>query len=129
MLPVPIPPSRCCLRLFPHSQIRVPNVAPPPGRKRSLNPCCPNCTEDVVRASPKTFDEACNRWRDLYRNALADQDEQNRVVLDISATPKMRKAAEGRRRQAENQLRLLRNEDAETGYSDFYSYRYFASEG
>jgi ATP-dependent helicase YprA (DUF1998 family) len=88
-----------------------------------------NWTEDVVRASPKSFDEACNRWRDLYRNALADQDEQNRVVLDITATPKMRRAAEGRRRQAENQLRLLRNEDAETGYSDFYSYRYFASEG
>ena len=30
---------------------------------------------------------------------------------------------------AENQLRLLRNEDSEAQFSDFYSYRYFASEG
>ena len=30
---------------------------------------------------------------------------------------------------AENQLRLLKNEDDEEQFSDFYSYRYFASEG
>src|SRR5260370_23365687 len=30
---------------------------------------------------------------------------------------------------AENQLRLLKNEDSEQEFSDFYSYRYFASEG
>ena len=28
-----------------------------------------------------------------------------------------------------NQLVLLRNEDSANGHSDFYSYRYFASEG
>jgi len=85
--------------------------------------------DDVLRASADRFDQACDRWRDLYRSALADQDEQNRLVLDINAPAATRKAAESRRRQAENQLRLLRNEDADSGYSDFYSYRYFASEG
>ncbi len=88
-----------------------------------------NWVEDVVRQSPKAFDEACERWRRLYRDAMADQEEQNRLVLDSSVGPSTRKAAESRRRQAEGQLRLLRNEDSEAGFSDFYSYRYFASEG
>jgi hypothetical protein len=34
-----------------------------------------------------------------------------------------------RRREAENQLRLLRNEDTDDAQTDFYSYRYLASEG
>ena len=85
--------------------------------------------EDIIRAAPESFDRACDRWRELYRNALADQDEQNRLVLDANVTGSSRKAAEARRREAENQLRLLRNEDTDTGHSDFYTYRYFASEG
>jgi len=84
--------------------------------------------EDVLTSAPAAFNDACNRWRDLYRAALADQDEQNRIVLDSTATKRVRTAAESRRREAEGQLRLLRNED-DRGYSDFYSYRYFASEG
>lgn len=83
----------------------------------------------VVASAPGGFDEACGRWRDLYRAALTDQQEQNRVVLDTSASYGARKAAESRRREAESQLRLLRNEDSGRGHSDFYTYRYFASEG
>lgn len=85
--------------------------------------------EDVIRATPESFDRACDRWRELYRNALADQEEQNRLVLDVNVTGAARNAAESRRRQAETQLRLLRNEESDAGHSDFYSYRYFASEG
>ena len=51
-------------------------------------------------------------------------------MVDQSATSKRaRRDAELRRREAESQLRLLLNEDAEQGSTDFYSYRYFASEG
>jgi ATP-dependent helicase YprA (DUF1998 family)/very-short-patch-repair endonuclease len=85
--------------------------------------------EDTVRAAAQRFDAACDRWRGLYNAALAEQREQNRRVLDNSTTPQARRTAEGRRRQAENQLRLLKNEESEQQYSDFYSYRYFASEG
>lgn len=84
---------------------------------------------DVVARCPSRLDEACDRWRRLYRAALADQDAQNRIVLESSQSPKARRAAQARRREAENQLRLLRNEDDRTGHSDFYTYRYFASEG
>ena len=86
--------------------------------------------EDTVAGAAKWFDGACDRWRDLYRAALSDQRNQNKLVVDQSITDKrIRQDAVKRRLQAENQLRLLRNEDAEQGATDFYSYRYFASEG
>ncbi|WP_186629410.1 DEAD/DEAH box helicase [Rhodococcus sp. BP22] len=84
---------------------------------------------DVIADSPAAFDRACDRWRELYQAALADQREQNRIILDTSASPGSRRAAEARRRESESQLRLLRNEDSNRGHSDFYTYRYFASEG
>lgn len=92
----------------------------------------PRWLEDVVRNAAQGFDRACDRWRTLYRNALAEQEEQNRRVLDQSLSPQSRDQAARRRREAENQLRLLRNEDGQRlghNFSDFYTYRYFASEG
>jgi len=83
----------------------------------------------VIAAAPERFDRACDRWRELYKAALEDQAEQNRIVLDGSVNKKARTAAEGRRREAEGQLRLLRNEETDRTHSDFYTYRYFASEG
>ncbi|WP_344941223.1 DEAD/DEAH box helicase [Sphaerisporangium flaviroseum] len=85
--------------------------------------------EDTIRNAAAGFDSACDRWRDLFRAATAEQAEQNRRVLDHAATPQSRNQAQGRRRQAENQLRLLKNEETERQFSDFYTYRYFASEG
>ena len=85
--------------------------------------------DDVVRAAFAQFDDACERWRRLYRGALAEQREQNRRVLDNATTPAARQLAQARRRDAENQLRLLKNEDSDQPFSDFYSYRYLASEG
>ncbi len=84
---------------------------------------------DVIRTAFSEFDGACERWRQLYRAALADQAEQNRLVLMANVGPYERKAAEARRREDENQLRLLKNDDSDSGHSDFYTYRYFASEG
>lgn len=83
----------------------------------------------VVEDAPAQFDEALDRWRELYRAALAEQAEQNRIILDHSGSQKVRDIAVAWRREAENQLRLLRNEDTEDAQTDFYSYRYLASEG
>ncbi|MFF4414910.1 DEAD/DEAH box helicase [Streptosporangium sp. NPDC001559] len=85
--------------------------------------------ERKVRGAAERFDAACDRWRDLYRAAIAEQAEQNRRVLDHASTSDARRRAQGRRLQAENQIRLLKNEDTEQQFSDFYTYRYFASEG
>ncbi|WP_217995766.1 DEAD/DEAH box helicase [Kribbia dieselivorans] len=89
----------------------------------------PTWVADVMREALREFDRACDRWRSLYRAALADQAEQNRLVLMANLTAFERKAAESRRREAENQLRLLKNEDDGRSHSDFYTYRYLASEG
>jgi very-short-patch-repair endonuclease len=87
--------------------------------------------EDAVHATPRLFRHAFDRWRDLFRAAVADQAEQNRRVLDHTLSERDRKIAINRRREAETQLNLLKNETAENRsvLSDFNPYRYLASEG
>ncbi len=83
----------------------------------------------TVKQAPAAFSKACERWRELYRSAASEQYENNKVVNDASASTPARKAAARRRGEAEAQLRLLRNEDSGQALTDFYPYRYFASEG
>uniref|UniRef100_UPI0033C96D75 protein kinase domain-containing protein n=1 Tax=Micromonospora sp. NPDC007271 TaxID=3154587 RepID=UPI0033C96D75 len=87
--------------------------------------------EDTVRTTPDRFDRAFDRWRDLFRAALVDQAEQNRRVLDHTLSERDRNIAVGRRKEAETQLNLLKNEsvDSKSVLSDFNPYRYLASEG
>ncbi|SDD51331.1 protein kinase domain-containing protein [Actinokineospora iranica] len=87
--------------------------------------------EDTVRAAGAQFDRGFDRWRDLFKAALVDQAEQNRRVLDHTLSERDRKIAVGRRREAETQLNLLKNEstDSKSVLSDFNPYRYLASEG
>jgi ATP-dependent helicase YprA (DUF1998 family) len=87
--------------------------------------------EDKVRTVPERFGEAFDRWRDLFKAALVDQAEQNRRVLDHTLSERDRKHAVSRRREAETQLNLLKNEsvDSKSVLSDFNPYRYLASEG
>lgn len=86
--------------------------------------------EDTVRGALDRLDRACDRWRRLYRAALAEAEQQHRIVNDLSVEPKRRRKAAVRRAEAENQQLLLRNEESGEGsFSDFYSYRYLASEG
>ena len=91
----------------------------------------PTGSSDVIREgvrSPST--EPVGRWRELYRAALADQAEQNRLVLDanlpasISGRPPRRDVARPR-----TSCGCCKNDDDDRGHSDFYTYRYFASEG
>ncbi|MFB7091145.1 DEAD/DEAH box helicase [Streptomyces sp. NPDC056296] len=87
---------------------------------------------DRVRDALRRFDEACDRWRRLYRRAFEERAEQHRLADDTSGTFRDRRRAQARRAQAENQLKLLRNETSDNNddsFSDFYTYRYFASEG
>ncbi|MEV4467377.1 protein kinase [Micromonospora echinofusca] len=87
--------------------------------------------EDTVRTTPERFDRAFDRWRDLFKAALVDQAEQNRRVLDHTLSERDRRIAVGRRKEAETQLNLLKNEsvDSKSVLSDFNPYRYLASEG
>ncbi|MCB0992442.1 MAG: DUF1998 domain-containing protein, partial [Acidimicrobiales bacterium] len=89
----------------------------------------PTWLDDVLNAIPRTFEAATQRWVGLYRAAKAQFDAANRVIGDVSASVDAKNAARRLRREAENQLGLLAAEEDTRTQSDFYSYRYFASEG
>ncbi|MCA9671385.1 MAG: DEAD/DEAH box helicase [Myxococcales bacterium] len=82
----------------------------------------------ILDGVPLAFEQACNRWRALYRAALDQSTRQQRYILDASRSPRDRERAKRLRNEAEAQLRLLMETD-DIIQSDFYSYRYFASEG
>jgi ATP-dependent helicase YprA (DUF1998 family)/very-short-patch-repair endonuclease len=88
----------------------------------------PDWASGVLEQAFVRFEEACERWRELYRTAFEQQQVQNRAVLDGSRSLEERRQAERLRHEAENQLKLL-VETTDRAQSDFYSYRYFASEG
>jgi len=83
---------------------------------------------DALEQVVMRFDRACARWRSLYRSALSQSKAQSAIVLDASRSAEDKRQAERLRAEAESQLKLLTDvENLEQ--SDFYSYRYFASEG
>ena len=84
--------------------------------------------DNVFTQIPQRFENTCQRWRDLYRAALAQFNVQNRIIQDASRPPRDKDQAKRLRREAEAQLELLTVSDNLT-QSDFYSYRYFAGEG
>ena len=84
---------------------------------------------DQVRRAAQAFDDAFARWRELYWTALKEANEQHKLAISTSASKWDRQQAERRRADARNQLTLLRNDDQQAGATDFYSYRYLASEG
>jgi ATP-dependent helicase YprA (DUF1998 family)/very-short-patch-repair endonuclease len=89
----------------------------------------PGWLEEVLNQVELSFDTACNRWRSLYRAAHTQAKVQGRIIRDASRSHDDKKRAEVLRREAEAQLKLLTDEAENVLQSDFYSYRYFASEG
>ena len=84
--------------------------------------------EDVLQGIASSFDKACDRWRSLYRSAVQQRKQQNLIIGDHSRSEGDRRQAKRLRGQAEGQITLLT--DAKSAMEgDFYSYRYFASEG
>ena len=84
---------------------------------------------DVVSQAPLALDAAFERWRQLYRAARAEYEEQHKLAIDPKASAPARRTATRRENDARNQLNLLQNEEGDLGQTDFYSYRYLASEG
>ncbi|HMS72294.1 MAG TPA: helicase-related protein, partial [Baekduia sp.] len=76
-----------------------------------------------------SFDRACDRWRELYKAALASLETQNNVIKDASQPRQAKKNAQRLWMEAKSQLELLQASSGSSFQSDFYSYRYLASEG
>lgn len=89
----------------------------------------PEWLDETIAQAPVRLDQACGRWRDLYRAALSQRDAQDRIAADPSRPAADKKLARRLRGQAEAQLDLLVSADEGRMQSDFYSYRYLAAEG
>ena len=84
--------------------------------------------DEVLGQIERSFDSACDRWRSLYRSATHQRNLHHAIIGDHSRPETERKHSQRLRAQAESQIRLLT--EAEGVYEgDFYSYRYFATEG
>ncbi len=82
----------------------------------------------VIDEAPQAFDRAFDRWRELYRAATQQLEAANR---QLQTTRQRREQQEAERRQQEalRQRNLLLQIDTQREESDFYPYRYLASEG
>ena len=85
--------------------------------------------DEVIDQAAQQFDRAFDRWREMYR-AANDQVNQARKEIDRSARDDRKRAeAEQREREAKRQRDLLLQQNVQPEESDFYPYRYLASEG
>lgn len=88
----------------------------------------PDWLGQTMKQAFAQFDAAADRWRRLYRAASEQRDRQHEIVKDASRTADEKRQAQRLRQEAETQIELLLRSGSEI-QSDFYSYRYFASEG
>jgi ATP-dependent helicase YprA (DUF1998 family) len=89
----------------------------------------PTWLDDVFKGVSRSFEDACGRWKSLYRSAKAQFRRANKIIEDPTRGDSDRNEARKLRREAEAQLDLLLATGPAIVQSDFYSYRYFASEG
>lgn len=84
--------------------------------------------ENVFAQIELDFNQACSRWRNLYQAAMNQLDVQHKIIRDASRLAKDKRQAQRLYQEANNQLALLTDSES-IMQSDFYPYRYFASEG
>ena len=84
--------------------------------------------EAIVDEAPVRFAGALDRWRDLFAAAEEQRDAARRTTDDYSAPYLEKRAAQARHAQALEQLDLLQRGKSRLS-SDFYTYRYLATEG
>lgn len=84
--------------------------------------------DNTLKDAGARFNSAFERWRELYSNAVA-QRNQARIIIDDPTAPKdKQKKAASAEIEAKHEIALLLNQAGQTE-SDFYPYRYLASEG
>lgn len=82
----------------------------------------------VAHAAVVRFEKAFDRWRNLFMAAEQQRDAARRTMDDYAAPQPEKRGAKGRHGQATDQLDLLQ-QGTSTSSSDFYTYRYLATEG
>ncbi len=88
----------------------------------------PDWLDHVIRSAHLNLDTAFDRWRTLFNAAQRQMDLAHGVQMNAAADEKTRKEAKARYDEARVQRDLLLDNRANMS-SDFYCYRYLASEG
>lgn len=88
----------------------------------------PQWLDNVIGGAAIRFDETFRRWRSLYRATAAQMNLAQNILNNAAAGEKERKDAKARLDEAFTQQSLLLDARASMN-SDFYTYRYLASEG
>ncbi|MYD41519.1 MAG: DEAD/DEAH box helicase [Acidimicrobiia bacterium] len=87
-----------------------------------------NWLAENTNSAVRRFDEAFDRWRSLFRATRSQMQTAGRVLDSAAASEKERKEAKARHDEAYLQQSLLLHK-RRTVNSDFFTYRYLASEG
>jgi superfamily II DNA/RNA helicase/very-short-patch-repair endonuclease len=88
----------------------------------------PQWADHVFQRAYRKFDAALQRWRDLYRATAQAIDLNFRIENNPAASERERREAQQRHNEARKQRDLLLAGDSAFN-SDFYTYRYLASQG
>jgi very-short-patch-repair endonuclease len=84
---------------------------------------------DRLNSVERSFEDACDRWRSLFRAAWQQAETQHRIIQDATRNVQDKRQAQRLYNDARTQRDQLLNEGTRDFQADFYSYRYFASEG
>ena len=84
--------------------------------------------DQVYRRAFESFDCALDRWRDLYAATKRQMEINQKVMNNPAASERDRRDAKQRHDEAFRQQSLLLKESGSAN-SDFYTYRYLASQG
>jgi len=84
-----------------------------------------------INRFPESFNNALDRWRSLYRSAISQLSNATNIINSGTFTTnhEQMKAARRNQYQGNIQLDLLKNKTGSNTLSEFYPYRYLASEG
>jgi superfamily II DNA/RNA helicase/very-short-patch-repair endonuclease len=82
----------------------------------------------VINGAARNLDNGFNRWRSMMRATTRQMDRAYKTLRNQAIGPTERKEAERLFKEAEDQLKLLKEQNAGLN-SDFFTYRYLANEG
>lgn len=82
----------------------------------------------AANSAPRRFDHAFNRWRSMFDATTKQMKRANQIIDNAAALEADREAAKSRYDEAYRQLKLILGQ-GKTMNSDFFTYRYLASEG
>jgi hypothetical protein len=84
--------------------------------------------DQVLKNAPHEFDLAFNRWRELYESAIKQRNSAQAAINKARTADEQQRALE-KQVEAIRQINILCQRNVSHEESDFYPYRYLATEG